>query len=132
MSNVGALDQVRTFLRAHPKLHVQSSWVCGTTACIAGWAVALDEGKKAWDWLPADGEPYSSFIEGRIVERDARILLGLTVDEADALFLESGDEVGALALVDALVARDKGELTDDDRAVLADHGLPQEMAGDAA
>jgi hypothetical protein len=38
----------------------------------------------------------------------------------------------ALALMDALIARDKGDLSDEDRDVLRRYGLPEEPAGDAA
>jgi hypothetical protein len=125
MSNVGALDQVRTFLRAHPNLHRQSTWACGTTACIAGWTVALNEGKQAGDWLSDDDFTSRNFAQ------PARHILGLSRDEAHALF-HDWNETQALALVDAIIARDKGDLTDDHRSVLAGHSLPDEPAGDAA
>lgn len=44
MANVGELDRVRRFLRDHPDLHNQREWLCGTTACVAGWTCALRQG----------------------------------------------------------------------------------------
>jgi hypothetical protein len=65
--------------------------MCGTTACHAGWVVALsgyimrDEpgGVMA---IPPDGGAYDSVMS------TARVLLGVSDDEALALFLDSGDD----------------------------------------
>lgn len=133
MSNVGALDQIRTFLRANPDLHDQSMWTCGTTACVAGWTVAFDQGLAAGcnldaeiDWAAARGS----------VERRAGEILGLSGAERDALFVQTihrhprgiSAEEDALLLIDALIARDKGDLCDADRAVLRRYGLSEEPA----
>jgi hypothetical protein len=135
VSNVGALDQIRTFLRQHPDLHKQQEWYCGTTACVAGWTVALEQGLTAGCNLGGD----AGWLRGvGSIELRAALLLGLTHDEADALFIRTThkrtcnttDEAEALLLIDALIARDKGELCDADREVLRRYYLPEEPAGD--
>lgn len=120
MSNVGALQQVVDYLRAHPDKHNQGEWVCGTTGCIAGWAVALANLTDI-STLGAVG-----------IEEEARRLLGLTDREAYALFISTAGwsdncEARALELADALIARDKdnGALTSRLRAVLRRYDLPQ-------
>lgn len=103
-----------SFLREHPEMHDQDFWLCtgpqwngepmtttrvfeqcGTTACAAGWTVLL-AGGKALDgtWAELDGK------RARI-QTHARILLGLTNEEADWLFIK------AEALGDVLVVIDE-------------------------
>lgn len=139
MSNIGQLDQVRRFLRDHPDLHNQRKWTCGTTACVAGWTVALNDGARA-------GVNLDTRFSRRwkaLVEDNAIRILNLTDSEADALFrrtmladvrgLPHTAEEEALLLIDALITRDKGEpLSDQDVEVLNRYGLPTEPAGDAA
>lgn len=130
MSNVGALDQIRTFLRQHPHLHDQSMWTCGTTACVAGWVVALDKGSQPGSNVTDD--LWACNLGASRIAARAQELLGLAKPEASALFLDAQTEIDALLLIDALIARDKGELCDADREVLRRNGLPEEPAGDAA
>ncbi len=135
MANVGALDQVRTFLREHPDVHRQEVFTCGTSGCVAGWAVALNEGVKPGDNLDRlIYVPRSNPDEE--IEGEARELLGLTLGEAHALFfgtLGNADEEGdALLLVDAIIAREKHDLTDEQRALLDRYGLPTEPSGDTS
>jgi hypothetical protein len=133
MTNVGALDQVVNFLRAHPNLHRQHVWLCGSAGCVAGWAVALDQGAKAGDALTRRilEEDHYQDQPGHVGDR-AATLLGLTTDEAYHLFQSTDSEEAALELASALIARDKGEATADDRATLAGYCLPTKPAGDAA
>lgn len=150
MSNVGELDRVRRDLRAHPELHNQARWVCGTTACVAGRTIALHRGVATGENLnralyTGTGQffhagPGAPGEETRVVAQE---ILGLTWDEAEALFVRTANdcdccrdteltpEQEALALIDALIARDKGEATDADREILDRYGLPTEPAGDA-
>ncbi len=145
MANVGELDRVRRFLREHPDLHRQRSWACGTTACVAGWTVALAQGVRAgqdveqlmWQprcsqlmWQPRCSEqrPHKLVHIGRTVAADAADLLELTEDEACALFESIKTEVRALELLDAIIAREKGELTDEQRTLLDGHFLPTQLA----
>lgn len=145
MSNVGELDRVRRFLRDHPHLHKQSTHACGTVGCIAGWTVALDLGAGPGTWIA--GVIYNADIDS--TDDYAGRLLGLSADEQEALFydtltygcgglghlhtpevLSRSQEEEALLLIDTLIARDKGELTDPDRDTLARYGLPTEPALD--
>lgn len=139
MTNVDELDQIRTFLRANPDLHDQHVWQCGTTACVAGWTEALDRGCR-----PGAHVGYVSLLTStpsgesavKVLEARAQAILGLTDVEAVALFHETAERypddedgearVQALLLIDALIARDKGELCDADRDVLRWYGLPEE------
>lgn len=146
MTNVGALDQVRRFLQANPEVHEQATWACDTVGCFAGWTVALNAGCKAGDDGLEERVPLYSEA-GLHVQEIAERLLGLTRDESDALFNQTLDygvgirqlrapshnpETEALMLVDALINRDKGELTAADRTVLRRYCLPEQPAGDAA
>lgn len=128
MSNVGALDQVRRLLREHPEVHYQGMYACGTTACIAGWAVALDRGLH----VGRNIQLALTGVTGRRIASAAQRLLGLTDAEAVAVFISAKNEEDALELVDAIIARDKGEATASDHTVLRRYGLPGEPAGDAA
>lgn len=135
MSNVGELDRIRGFLRANPALHDQNMWACGTVGCVAGWTDALNRGCRAGDDIGYISS-LTRTVDGRWaaaeVIRRARAILGLSDAEARALFHETArhdddrDEAEALALIDALIARDKGDLTDADRDVLRRYGLTEE------
>jgi hypothetical protein len=126
MSNVGALQQVVDYLRANPDKHNQGEWVCGTTGCIAGWAVALSG-------LTDISNLHAAHDEGELdVEGEGKQLLGLNDREAYALFVRTANrwadgnsEANALELADAIIARDKasGPLTDTQRDLLSHYGL---------
>lgn len=154
MSNVIEMDRVRAFLAEHPDLHRQSTWVCGTSACAAGWT-----------WLLGHEQPWQEYVGrlsqlwlcsfGRGIARSdadiatyAAIRLGLTFDEQRTLFhgtgvhrVDSGmcgnaladwvqcpvgltAEVRALALMNAIIERDKDSLSGAARAVLEHYRLP--------
>lgn len=92
-------------IRLHPEAHDQAWWghetECGTSHCIAGWATVLDgrqdlmdahlaaekdrQGRSFGDpcWRPAWDLARHS---GEAIALHARQALGLTEDEADALF----------------------------------------------
>lgn len=126
MIDISRLDTLRQFLRAYPEYHNQAQYTCETTGCAAGWTVALERGLKA-----------GTRIESKIPDSDdvfceARDLLGLTEEEADALFIDTAVDIGpfavsnegaALDIMDALINREKQELTDDDCTVLLYYGL---------
>jgi hypothetical protein len=122
MPNIELLTQVRDLIKAQPEKLDMSTWAtvnsdsvdlgngttakvsCGTTACIAGWAVQLAGHKLL---VNLDSRPYDgSFLinqsvakNGRAVdiEESARKLLGLTEKEVGVLFY-------APELLDRLIA----------------------------
>ncbi len=77
------MREVLAFLRLHPELWNQTHYRCGTTGCLAGWTVALDEQKTMFelDHL-AWGYP--------AIPMRAQELLGLTDEQAHELFTFTG------------------------------------------
>jgi hypothetical protein len=144
MTNVTALSRVATFLRANPAYHNQHQYYCGTNACVAGWAVALDMGLGAGEHI---GARLRTLGEHRVSAK-ASDLLGLTQAEADVLFIGTssldpedaavllGDDAdadntegAALAVIDALIDRDTtGPLSAGNTAILGHYGLSTVLA----
>jgi hypothetical protein len=103
--NVAELDRVLRFINQHRRQHNQSVWVhqsgsrppegntwnCETTACLAGWTALLN------GWAEA---PHSTDVvwrrdawggvEERRVGQVAAELLGLTDEQADVFFTDTG------------------------------------------
>jgi hypothetical protein len=77
---------------------------CGTTLCVAGWAVLLGDGAV---YKHGTFATYYNAKEGRI-EKNARDLLGLSWEEADALFNPENSEDDAIAMLDLLIAQYEG------------------------
>jgi hypothetical protein len=80
------LDQID----AHPETWNQATWDCGTSACIAGWAVRLSGGRSEERFpvtVVVDGPPE---IVGLEVGEAAMVLLGSDCLTADDLF-DSGN-----------------------------------------
>jgi hypothetical protein len=143
MPDIARLDRLRNHLREHPDEHNQRRFACGTTACAAGWAIALEHnsyaGANVEGLLYTDtmleaaviyGEGFDFSFLGSSVEPYfwyARMLLGLTENEAEALFFRTmNSPTGALKIIDALINREKGELTEEDRKILEYYALPTE------
>jgi hypothetical protein len=86
---------------ANPHLHDQMSFAqntpCGTTHCIAGWAVELSPDVDV-QWCPGGG--WILLHKGHQVglKRVAEKLLGLTAVDAHRLFLDEMDNQDALDL----------------------------------
>lgn len=128
--NIELLTRVRDYIAVNPQSLDMDIWAtlkdvvefkdgqakvsCGTTACIAGWAVQL-----AGDKLLVE-EPCYPFNEGTVFDIDqcvakngrvthiddrAQKLLGLTGIEADILFTCDNDE--AIEYLDKLIAGEK-------------------------
>ena len=104
--NVDLLDRTLAYIEAHPDEHDQGTWRCGTAMCFAGHAAVLDGGVWAGpehDELvamredPAEVRRLSSIGEVVHVEDRARRVLGLTGEEAYALFYRAAtlDDVRA-------------------------------------
>jgi hypothetical protein len=143
MINVGELSALGDFLEAHPQFHDQSNFYCGTTACAAGWTVARQVGFHPgmnFDGSAATTAIYEQKlalasdlgVSGAFVSTAmlAQIILGLSSSEREALFYgtlryEDLAEQEAIALIRALVAREKEELTEEQREVLFRYGLSE-------
>lgn len=134
MIDVARLDQLRCHLREHPQYHKQRIFACGTSGCVAGWAIALDIGAHAGDnitrCITESDYDYRCAM-------DAQDLLGLSNNEADTLFYETmhrwlwiSGEKAALRLIDALINREKDELTFVDRIFLKHYELPTTRGND--
>ncbi len=104
--NVPLLRKTLDHIKAHPNELRQEFWRCDTGMCFAGWAVTLAGGRwLVQDLRGEDGEP-STWAEVLRPEPDddpellwptpygagmpcagrAQRLLGLTLNQADALF----------------------------------------------
>lgn len=86
--NVPLLRQTLDYIKTHPQEWDQEVWrqvrPCGTVACFAGWACALNGDRfnpDDWDFVITDESGVSFPIEDR-----AREILGLTIGDADWLF----------------------------------------------
>ncbi len=88
----------------HPETHHQSYWetACGTTRCVAGWAVHLTTNAPVYE---PGGSVESLSFQTRSLAEDvlpdhavrtvpsiARRLLGLDAEEAGRIFYASGDD----------------------------------------
>lgn len=135
--NVELLTKVRDYVTREPAKFDMGIWTsikpdlvefpdgitkakveCGTTGCVAGWTVQLAGDKLLVheDTRNEDGTYVASCSvakNGRIcdIEFRARKLLGLTYDEADALFF-TDDNQRAIDKLDTLIAG--GDIYHDD------------------
>ena len=138
--DIARVDQLRRHLRENPKYHKQASFACETTACAAGWVIALEHGAQvgafledivinnAYLALTQDmRQEWSFHLVSENTPVYARMLLGLSENEAYAIFyktLNADDPEGdTVALLDALIHREKGELTEADAHILWVYGL---------
>jgi hypothetical protein len=108
MPNQELFKKIHDQIEEYPETHNQSSWGCGTTKCVAGWAVhfrAVELG------MPATGtlydaldlvDPHRHYGALTNIDRTAAHLLEVDDEQADALFW-SGDATAA-----TLVARFAG------------------------
>lgn len=117
MINTELFALVRDAIKGQPGRHDQSTWEstnvetsCGTTRCVAGWAIHLTTGEKVFHWEPglAFVEVSSSVralaaehgIQAEPDDRDgmtlipglAASLLGLSQAQADVLFYADNDK----------------------------------------
>lgn len=112
--NVDLMLAVREQITSHPETHSQEMWglrtECGTTYCIAGWAVQLAGEQLVWEgreaaYIARHGE-YGYVIS---VHTAAREHLGLDRDESCDLFRGSLSQADALAKLDALIEKGKNQ-----------------------
>lgn len=108
--NIELFKQINEIISTQPDRHDQGTWesqssACGTTRCVAGWAVHLTV--KA-DLFTLDDDGYATtspevralaaqqnrggISKSRSIPRIARELLGLTADEATVLFFYADEE----------------------------------------
>lgn len=103
--NVDLMLQVRNQITTHPETHDQGSWACGTTACIAGWAVQL--AGHELDWYRDEGVTVAArTTSGGTIEEEAEEELGLSPREAVVLFFTHGN-AEALALLNRMIEAGK-------------------------
>lgn len=84
------MRQVAGHFRTNPESHDQAEW-CGTSMCVAGWALALSGYDLEESGLPHSAHVMRSPDGSEVLHADgiaarAITLLDLTEDEADALF----------------------------------------------
>ncbi|QMP84435.1 hypothetical protein HUN42_00057 [Streptomyces phage Dagobah] len=120
MVNRELFQKIHEVITLHPEQHDQSVWeepdpTCGTTRCVAGWAITLTTGK------PVYGKGYvlhpATLALGKRpgVPSIAGELLGLNDAEADVLFYRTGSDKAR----DVVKAFAEGR-NDDARLILSD------------
>lgn len=120
--NVALLDETLAWIWAHPEEWKQEYWRCETGMCFAGWAAEL----AGAVWLTGTEDARSHLVKAEAddppehislsamrfgasdavwVRTRAQRLLGLTWDEADALFMETNRLVDIRRIVGEIRAR---------------------------
>jgi hypothetical protein len=100
----------------HPEQHDQGKVTCGTTACLAGWTIALAHGLSTESELPKwadligeDGDPAFAAMQllnldpGREDEFIDRVFINFSADDAISAFIE----LTGLAEIPALPASER-------------------------
>jgi hypothetical protein len=124
--NTELFKKIHEVVSANPQRHDQATWEgqsvgdCGTTRCVAGWAVHLATGQKVFRWESGvpnvllsgatvrlareHGIPAESGDDPGVVPKVASKMLGLTDVEAEYLFYADDDR--AREIVAAAAAGD--------------------------
>jgi hypothetical protein len=93
--NLPLFAKIRDQITAHPELHEQSDFEypsnCGTSRCVAGWAILLDAHGRG-EQIDSFRESSDYLVDDRSPSDFARQLLGLTYAEADYLFFQAGNK----------------------------------------
>lgn len=113
MANLSELVTVRDFLVENPNCHEQDSFACGTRGCVAGWTVALRLEAKVGTDLEELLDVVFSIESNKSIARQARDILGLTKEEASALFYSAASNEDAMELLNVLIEREKGDVYDE-------------------
>lgn len=112
--NVDLMLQVREQALSDPESHHQMGWEypngrasCGSTRCIAGWAIFLATGKQLYSYRGgyATAPRYNFDADPLTLGAEA---LGLTMNEAKRLFL-GFDDSKALGILDEYIEQGKNE-----------------------
>jgi hypothetical protein len=92
--NVPLLRKTLEHITAHPEEWDQGVWMrqsnrteCGTAGCVAGWALTFAGHELDFESCFFPNEALD-LIDGRPIETVAQAELGLTEDQANALFSE--------------------------------------------
>lgn len=99
--NIRLFQKIHAQIESFPESHNQGSWECGTSRCVAGWAVHLTTGQPVYATIGL--HPATRELAGELGVRTgsipavARRLLGVTADEAGRLFY-ADDEQAAEAV----------------------------------
>lgn len=128
--NTAMARKIADRITAHPDTHNQDYWSneCGTTRCIAGWAVYLQavdsarigDGQEvgevglnglARDYLRAEGLEEERFYVP--VETAGRHILGLTVDQAEKLFWTTSNPLAVEYVAELATGSIPAELLED-------------------
>lgn len=110
--NAPLLRRTLEHIKANPQQHDQTVWrtttACGTVACYAGWAAELAGGEwiGGGDLLVAVPEDDGKEVFFDAIDAAARAqrILGLTEDQADALFYSENNLERIERIVDDLCA----------------------------
>ena len=110
--NTDLMLQIREQITSHPETHSQDTFgmasECGTTHCMAGWACVLSGIEL--EWLEDDDYAAANVAittKGRREISDTAMeLLGLTANEAAALFYDFGP-ASSRATLDRLIEKGK-------------------------
>lgn len=124
--NVELLERTLEYVIAHPDEHDQNTWrsvlSCGTTMCFAGHAATLAGGSWVtiedhwYGLIPEADDEYQWAYHGVpyvLVRKRAQRVLGLTDEQANALFLRADDLAKVKEVVHAIITG--GPLPDFDR-----------------
>jgi len=107
--NTDLMIEIRNQITNHPETHNQKSWGsrtdCGTTHCIAGWAIVLSGVELHWQDC-GDAVEVDCTAGGRCPGRVAGDLLGLDWGEWGQLFYEDYSD-DALELLDRMIEAGK-------------------------
>jgi hypothetical protein len=116
--NVELAEKVLKQVTDHPETHDQAHWMtrglaCGTTACLAGWALRF--GRPDAELLWQDGVGGKQIVIEVVVDgttwgadEAAAEVLGLDSEEADELFLSMNKDV-SIDMLAAWIERAKAD-----------------------
>lgn len=109
--NVPLAVQVLNQVTLEPQTHAQDLWVssCGTTRCIAGWALELSGTRikrdKHGETVLYRGNRNWEAVSGSQIRAEAGAALGISPEVAEDMFLYEGDQK-AVAHLARLVAKE--------------------------
>lgn len=116
MANKEACQRVLDWTLAHPEHHDQRTWACDTTLCMAGTAIMLEHyGETRTRELALSGTGTLELSNALAFKHNggygeqAQELLGLTEDQADALFRASLPNDEAVRMLKEIINEEESE-----------------------